>query len=32
MQKFLQDKEVILNSTLQALNDCKHEIARLKRL
>ena len=32
MQKFLQDKEVILNSTLQALNDCKHEIARLKRI
>lgn len=32
MQKLIQEKEVILNSTLQALNDCKHEIARLKRL
>ena len=32
MQKLIQEKEVILNSNLQALNDCKHEIARLKRL
>lgn len=32
MQKLIQEKEAILNSTLQALNDCKHEIARLKRI
>lgn len=32
MQKLIQEKELVLNSTLQALNDCKHEIARLKRL
>ncbi len=32
MQKLMQEKEVVLSSTLQALNDCKHEIARLKRL
>ncbi len=32
MQKLMQEKEVVLSLTLQALNDCKHEIARLKRL
>ena len=32
MQKLMQEKEVFLSLTLQALNDCKHEIARLKRL
>ena len=32
MQKLLQEKEAILNSALVALNDCKHEIARLKRI
>jgi hypothetical protein len=32
MQKLMQEKESLLNSTLQALNDSKMEIARLKRL